>query len=524
MHTGGGQTGSRRRRGLVLLLIGYIAVTVSLGLAYQGPDNEFTGPPTCDGQAMSPGDRCITFRFGTRTGASSTSQTYEEALASQRDGVKETPWMWGVLLGTTGTVLVFTSAGRRMAARERPGRQVLTTVVATATVPLLLVSGVVGWLELRYDRDLRERSLFLTLPGDVPGGTVLMVALVAVATGLTYAAVRSSYRTARRIAQWRAEDEARLRQGVRYAPPPGSVFQEFFGEPSRTSPGQPASAATAAGAAAGPGAEPGTPATPQSPAPPGSGPYDIPIGLLRVGQFLGSVAAAVWIGNSSQWHWGCVLLVLAGGVAVTLMAPDHTPGVRLAFQFVLLALQAGAIVAANWIGGLTGWHAGIMAGLWVAVAAIAYAAATVTEKRSGPVDERPERRLHLPLASLVPLTLGLIAAVATLPLGALSGWRWDNLLVLWFGIGVVAVAHSVVTEKVVYPARRLAERVDVSGVVPIGLTFAAAAATVWLMDHSGGHPGVLLPMLWGWVCLLVVAQAVVAARRSRSLRPAERAA
>ena len=107
MHTGGVQTGSGRRRGLVLLLIGYIAVMVSLGLAYQGPDNEFTGPPTCDGQAMSPGDRCITFRFGTRTGASSTSQTYEEALASQRDGVKETPWMWGVLLGTTGTVLVF---------------------------------------------------------------------------------------------------------------------------------------------------------------------------------------------------------------------------------------------------------------------------------------------------------------------------------------------------------------------------------------------------------------------------------
>src|SRR5690606_16269308 len=220
--------------------------------------------------------------FGTRTGASSTSQTYEEALASQRDGVKETPWMWGVLLGTTGTVLVFTGVGRRVAARERPGRQVLATVVATATVPLLLVSGVVGWLELRYDRDLRERSLFLTLPGDVPGGTVLMVALVAVATGLTCAAVRSSSRTARRIAQWRAEDEARLRQGVRFTPPPGSVFEEFFGELSRTSPGQPAgaaTAATAAGAAAGPGAEPGTPATPQSPARAALGPDGMPIRL-----------------------------------------------------------------------------------------------------------------------------------------------------------------------------------------------------------------------------------------------------
>src|SRR5690606_41227094 len=126
---------------------------VSLGLAYQGPDNEFTGPPTCDGQALSPGDRCITFRFGTRTGASSTSQTYEEALASQRDGVKETPWMWGVLLGTTGTVLVFTGVGRRVAARERPGRQALATGVATATVPLLLVAGAVGGLVRRSGRD-----------------------------------------------------------------------------------------------------------------------------------------------------------------------------------------------------------------------------------------------------------------------------------------------------------------------------------------------------------------------------------
>ena len=416
MRTSGDLTGSTWRRGLVLLLIGYLVVLGSLALAYQGPQNEFTGPPTCDGEAMSPGDRCVTFRVS-RSGADSSSQTYEEALASQRDRAKLDPWMWGTILGTVGTVLIFSGAGRGLTAYERSGREVFTRVVATAAVPLLVVSGVVGWLELRYDRDLRDRSpLLLMLPGEVPGASLLMVALVALATAITYAGVRSSYQTARRQRQWRAESEARLR-GPGFAPPGGSpfqeffqqsaapggspgqaaggatptagsrfqeYFQEFFQQPSPTGAGQPASATTAGATTAGAGAAGAPPARQREQ--PALGPYDTPIGLLRVGQLLASVGSALWIGSLSAWHWGCVLLVLVGGAVVTLMGVEHAPRVRLAFQFVLVAFQAGAVGLTVWIGGLSDWHSGIIAGVWGGTAAVTYATATVTQRVAGRQD------------------------------------------------------------------------------------------------------------------------------------------
>lgn len=545
MTTGDAGSGTTRQRGLVLLLIGYLAVVVSLALAYQGPDNEFTGPPTCDGEVMSPGDRCVTFWIG-RTGADSSSQTYEEALASQRDWVKEKPWMWGMVLGTVGTILVFTGAGRGLTGRERPGGEVFTRLAATATVPLLVVSGVVGWLELRYDRDLRERSLFLTLPGNVPGAPLLMVALVGLATAVAYAGVRSSYRTAQRIAQWQAENEARLREGIRFAPPAGSPFQEFFQQGPPTGAGQPAGGATAtagtqfqdyvqgffqqpagaglgqpagaAAATAGAGGAAGTPDTAQPRAQPPSGPYDTWIGLLRIGQLLGALASALWIGSISQWHWGCVLLVLVGGVVVTMMGTEHTPGVQLAFQFVLAAVQVAAIAVTAWIGGLSDWHAGIVTGFWTGVAAVTYAASDVVRFRSGPADKRPQRQLHLPLALLVPLLLLVIGAVTTVRLGELSGWQWDTVLAVWLGVSVAAATYAAVTGMVAYPAGRPADRVHLSGLVPIGLVLAAAVASGWLVDASGGHPGLLLLAVWGGVCAVVVIQVLAGPRRARLRR------
>src|SRR5690606_40136570 len=85
-------------------------------------------------------------------------------------------------------------------------------------------------------------------------------------------------------------------------------LQEFFQQPSPTGAGQPASATTAGAGAAGAGVA-GAGAAGAPPArqreQPALGPYDTPIGLLRVGQLLASVGSALWIGSRSAWHWGC---------------------------------------------------------------------------------------------------------------------------------------------------------------------------------------------------------------------------
>jgi hypothetical protein len=522
----------------VVLVLGYLLMAFALLSAHQGSVAEFTGRPTCDNQPMARGDTCqiIIQRGGN---LSITDRTYAEVLASQQASAKEGPWLRGAIAGTAGIILVFWGAGGRLVFRKRSTRRaILGFLLAAATGPLLGISVVVGLVELRYDRDLRERSLFLMLPYELPGTPLLMFVLVMVATGITFMAVRPAY-------------QRDPYYGHVYPSPPRPAAPTAGlppGWPPVDTLGQPAAAPPFPGRS---GLPPGliphvessrTHALPPSPPAPVRKPPSAPlpprpetstftpqetwIVTLRLGQFAVAVAAALWIGALSHWHLGYLLLVLAGTVVVAMMGVDHastSAGAQLAFQLLSLAVGLGAAAASAWLGSLSGWHAGIIAGYWTAVTVAIYASGSAVEALRSSAEKAPGDRPGLPVPALVPVALLAIGVGATVLIGDASGWRWYAVLVVWAGITVVTIAYATASLGLIRQGTggRLVATARRTGAVPVGLVLTGVVVTGWLGGRTDWHAGFLLPAWLAVAAMMIVPEAVAAHRAAaRAAQPA----
>jgi hypothetical protein len=115
------------RAGLVMFGFGAGFVVVAAGLLYLAARYQFTGPPSCDGEAMSPGDACVAFRGG-------AGYDYQEGIRIQQSFGTTMRAVGGLLLGGVGAWLL--SLGARLL-----GSATSRALYVVATVLLGAVAG-----------------------------------------------------------------------------------------------------------------------------------------------------------------------------------------------------------------------------------------------------------------------------------------------------------------------------------------------------------------------------------------------
>lgn len=200
-----------RRRGMValgvlLLVVGWSIVAVALGMGHSAAFAEYTGTPRCDGQTMVPGDSCITLGSG---GAG--SGTYQEIVAGKGTSATAEAWGWAEATGGLGAVLIFAGAATAGFAGRLSARVNAWLTLAIATLPLLVVAGVVGHLQARAEAASPMPVGFLRVHWwwpEMPYSAVLTVAAV---LGATAVCLGNIWRRAGGMAQQRS-DELRARR------------------------------------------------------------------------------------------------------------------------------------------------------------------------------------------------------------------------------------------------------------------------------------------------------------------------
>jgi hypothetical protein len=115
--------------GLTLFGIGTVLAIVGAWLLYLAATYTFTGPPTCDGEAMAPGESCLAFRGGTSYG-------YEQGMKIQESFGMTIRAAGGVLVGGVGAWLL--SSGARSMGR--------TTSRVLYAVAAILLAAVAAYL------------------------------------------------------------------------------------------------------------------------------------------------------------------------------------------------------------------------------------------------------------------------------------------------------------------------------------------------------------------------------------------
>jgi hypothetical protein len=121
--------------GLTLFGVGTVLAAVGVWLLYLAATYRFTGPPSCDGEPMSPGDACLAFRGG-------TSYDYQQGMKIQQSFGTTVRAAGAVLLGGVGAWLL--SAGARSAGRtaSRVLYAVAALLLAAAAAYLFTVDAV----------------------------------------------------------------------------------------------------------------------------------------------------------------------------------------------------------------------------------------------------------------------------------------------------------------------------------------------------------------------------------------------
>ncbi|HEX6076545.1 MAG TPA: hypothetical protein VFZ32_14930 [Micromonosporaceae bacterium] len=111
--------------------IGAVLVVVAAWLLYLAATYRFTGPPSCDGEIMSPGDACLSFRGG-------ASYDYEEGIRTQQSFGTSLRAAGGIGLGGVGAWLL--ASGARRTAHVQSVSRGLYAVAA------VLLGAVAGYL------------------------------------------------------------------------------------------------------------------------------------------------------------------------------------------------------------------------------------------------------------------------------------------------------------------------------------------------------------------------------------------
>lgn len=117
--------------GLTLFGVGAALAVAGAWLLYLAATYKFTGPPTCDGEAMSPGDACLAFRGG-------TSYDYQQGMKIQQSFGTTVRTAGGILLGGVGAWLM--SSGARSVSRVLYG--VAALLLAAVAAYLFTVDAV----------------------------------------------------------------------------------------------------------------------------------------------------------------------------------------------------------------------------------------------------------------------------------------------------------------------------------------------------------------------------------------------
>ncbi|HEX2416986.1 MAG TPA: hypothetical protein VHJ83_02510 [Micromonosporaceae bacterium] len=132
MATASDRSAGSRTAGFVVFGVGAALVVLAAWLLDLATAYTFTGPPTCDGEAMNPGDACLA--FGTGSG-----YDYEEGIRIQQSFGTTVRALGGVLLG--GVAAWMLSSGARVAGmRNRAASRGLYAVAA------VLLGAVAGYL------------------------------------------------------------------------------------------------------------------------------------------------------------------------------------------------------------------------------------------------------------------------------------------------------------------------------------------------------------------------------------------
>lgn len=101
--------------GVAVSVTGGIVAAVSLARAHAARSAEFTGSLKCDGEVMSPGDRCVVIG-GSGGGA------YEEMARTARDYAKSDVWAVAELIGAAGLLLFVVGVTMVIVAVRSSGR------------------------------------------------------------------------------------------------------------------------------------------------------------------------------------------------------------------------------------------------------------------------------------------------------------------------------------------------------------------------------------------------------------------
>jgi hypothetical protein len=177
----------------------------------------------------------------------------------------------------------------------------------------------------------------------------------------------------------------------------------------------------------------------------------LPLGIALLAGPVLAPAGAVVVGRFGGWHAGVALLAWAGTVTSCLiycgvLAEVNGRVARVAgvaaWSGLHTALTAGGCVAATaWLGDLSGWHAGIIALLWIGgtTSSLSYLA-MLAHLSQQPAATRLARTALT--AGGFPLLLLAGGTAATAAIGASSGWHAGILLLVWLAVAMGSIIYA----------------------------------------------------------------------------------